>query len=77
MSSWPLYVFYILLLASPLLFFVATKPGYEKVSQPCQQDKKTKATFKHSAKPSAPQDEEPVGDLLTAPTPPDTAPRSG
>ena len=61
MNSWPLYVFYILLLASPLLFFVATKPGYEKVSQPSQQEKKTKATFKHSAKPDARQTRSPGG----------------
>jgi len=30
MHSWPLYVFYMVLLASPLLLFFATKPDYEK-----------------------------------------------
>jgi len=30
MTSWPLYVFYMVLLASPLLLFFATKPDYEK-----------------------------------------------
>jgi hypothetical protein len=29
MTSWPLYVFYMVLLASPLLLFFATKPDYE------------------------------------------------
>ena len=77
MSSWPLYVFYVLLLSSPLIFFVVTKPGYEKAPQPPKQDRKTKAAFKHSAKPIARQDEKPAGDLVSAPTPPDTAPRSG
>ncbi len=30
MASWPLYVVYMVLLASPLLLFFATKPDYEK-----------------------------------------------
>ena len=76
MSSWPLYVFYVLLLSLPLLFFAATKPGYEKLPQSSGQEKKTKAAYKHSAKPNAGRGPAPDGEFVSAPTPPEPGRRS-
>ncbi len=53
MTSWPLYAFYIALLASPLLLFVATKPDYEKSATPSVATKAAKPVYKHSAKRNA------------------------
>lgn len=54
MTSWPLYAFYIVLLGLPLLFFVVSKPDYEKKTGASPTLLETpKPAFKHSAKHNA------------------------
>jgi hypothetical protein len=55
-NDWPLYVFYMVLLALPLLFFLVTKPNYEKK--------------KPSLERSTEGAEGPVGDAVSAPLKP-------